>query len=413
MDKSYLQKENESYMDYGLRLISIKVENNPSDLQWANIVTLLDLDCHPDSLRKASNVTQFSGYNVMKWLEKKHNERLMTDEYFKKITEKERSIQLERIKLQDEKREHNAWLREQAREDAFEEKVIKAIQEYMPSPAPISKVKLKESNRCGVLSFADCHFGKDFTIYDLFDEILNQYNPEVFYARMNRLLAEVIEIVKKECFTSIKVFNLGDSLDGFLRHSQIWTLRYGVVDSAIIFGNFIGNWLRELSKHVFIEYHDTFGNHGECRLLDGRKSEHLNDNIEKVVRNCIQLINQDNQNIQIISNKTGLIYTSVAGYTVLGIHGEISDLAQAMKEFSDIYNVSIDYIFAGHKHYSHYQNCGVKKGVIGVGSIVGSDDYSMKLRKHADASALFTVFEENKGKIVEYTIPLDEKENVG
>ena len=106
-------------------------------------------------------------------------------------------------------------------------------------------------------------------------------------------------------------------------------------------------------------------------------------------------------------NKTGFIFTEAAGSTLLGIHGEVSDLTSALKEYSDIYDVQIDYLIAGHKHHHTYKNCGVRKGVIGVGSIVGSDDFSMKIRKSADASALFTIFEEGKGKVVEYTIILD------
>jgi len=66
MNQAYLQQENESYMDYGLRLITTKVEENPQDLDWADIVEYLGMDCHPDSLRKACNVTAFSSYIVMK-----------------------------------------------------------------------------------------------------------------------------------------------------------------------------------------------------------------------------------------------------------------------------------------------------------------------------------------------------------
>jgi len=49
----------------------------------------------------------------------------------------------------------------------------------------------------------------------------------------------------------------------------------------------------------------------------------------------------------------------------------------------------------------------VRKGVISVGSIVGSDDFSIKIRKTADATASFVVFEEDKGKVCEYTIVLN------
>ena len=239
------------------------------------------------------------------------------------------------------------------------------------------------------------------------DEIINQYNPEIFYERMNILMAEVLEIVRKENLTHIPVFSLGDALEGFIRHSQLWTLRYGVVDSAKIYGKYMGKWLRELSKKVVIEYHQTGGNHTELRLLDGRKGEHLNDNIEKIIADYIEIINEDNPNFSMVENKTGFIFDNIAGFNILGIHGEERDLSQAIKDFSDIYNVKVDYIVGGHKHHSMFINCGVRRGVIGVGGIIGSDDFSMKIKKSADATASFVIFEEGKGKVQEYTIVLN------
>lgn len=394
-------------MEYGLRLISLKVEQNPEDLEWSTIVELLGLDCHPDSLRKAANVTCFSGYNVMKHFQEQIKEGIANDDLVRKLNEKERAIKLERVKLQDEKREYNEWLREHARDEAFEEKIEKAIREHLPSPILVKPKNIEPKKRYGLLNFADCHFGKDFKIYGLDDQVINEYSPEIFYERMELLLAETIVIADREQFDSIKVFNLGDALDGFLRHSQIWTLRYGVVDSAIIFGKYIGNWLNTLSQHVCVEYHDTFGNHGECRLLDGRKGGHLNENIEKVVRTCIELINAENPNLKVNYNKTGFIFTNIAGYNILGIHGEVSDLETALKDYSQVYGVQIDYIIAGHTHHTSFKNIGVRKGVISVGSIVGSDDFSIKIRKTADATASFVIFEEGKGKVCEHTIVLN------
>ena len=100
----------------------------------------------------------------------------------------------------------------------------------------------------------------------------------------------------------------------------------------------------------------------------------------------IEIKNENNPNFSIVKNKTGYIFAEIAGYTHLGIHGEVKDLPQALKDFSDIYDVKIDYIHAGHKHHSTFVNCGYRKGAIGVGSIVGSDDFSMKIKKQADAT---------------------------
>jgi predicted phosphodiesterase len=225
--------------------------------------------------------------------------------------------------------------------------------------------------------------------------------------RMETLYNEVIDYAHKENLKAFKVFNLGDSLDGFLRNSQLWTLRYGVAESAVIFGEYMGKWLRALSDEFDIEYYQTYGNHGELRLLDGKKGEHKHDNIETVTGNIIRIINEDNPNFKYVTNKSGFIFTNIAGYNVMGIHGEVRDPVIALKEYSDIYDVKIDYLVSGHTHHSDFSNCGVRRGTIGVGSIVGCDDYSLQLRRSADATASFIIFEIDKGKVDEHTFVLN------
>lgn len=126
-----------------------------------------------------------------------------------------------------------------------------------------------------------------------------------------------------------------------------------------------------------------------------------------ITGNIIRLINADNPNFKYIENKSGFIFTEVAGYNVMGIHGEVKNLATAIQEYSDVYDTKIDYLIAGHKHHSEYVNCGVKRGVIGVGSIVGIDDYTLSLRKAADATSSFVIFEKGKGKTDEHTFVLN------
>ena len=52
MNSKYLRKENEEDLDYAMRLIDIKKEERPDDLDWGDIVELLGLDLNKDSLRK-------------------------------------------------------------------------------------------------------------------------------------------------------------------------------------------------------------------------------------------------------------------------------------------------------------------------------------------------------------------------
>ena len=50
---------------------------------------------------------------------------------------------------------------------------------------------------------------------------------------------------------------------------------------------------------------------------------------------------------------------------------------------------------------------GYRKGAIRVGSIIGVDSFSMKVRKCADATANIGVFEKDKGLVDLHTIILN------
>lgn len=342
-----------------------------------------------------------------KMLEANKSKFLDGDSYLKEIDLQKRELQKERVKLQTEKLEYSRWVREDARDELFEEKVLDAIRQNVGKEVEIKNIPILHDERVGVLAIADAHFGKEMTIYGLFDEVLNSYSPEIFYDRMNVLYSETLEYIKKNNLEKIHVFNLGDSVEGFIRNSQLFSLRYGVIDSATIFGNYLGKWLKKLSKEVNVEYHQTDGNHDELRLLDGKKGQHLNESAGKIVLNAIKLINEENPNFKLTENKTGMIFTNIVGYNILGIHGEVPNLANSIKDYSDIYNIRIDYIYGGHKHHTEFSNCGIRRGAISVGSIMGIEDFSMQIRKASDATASFAIFEKGKGKTDEHIFVLN------
>ena len=54
-----------------------------------------------------------------------------------------------------------------------------------------------------------------------------------------------------------------------------------------------------------------------------------------------QLKNENNPNFTYKANKTGLIFENISGYNVLGAHGELNNLPDALKDYSDIYDESL------------------------------------------------------------------------
>lgn len=403
---SYKRDSSETNLQYIWRLCSEK-DAGVLELTWEELADILNKELIDDESEYLGESAYRKKYQQAKAFYEDVFSKMLSTEYIDQIVGMRRGLQKERYKLQAEKIEYNRWLREDARDELFAEKVVAAIKKYAGESNPPQRIKVIHKNRAGLLCLSDCHFGKEFKIYGLFNEVINEYSPEIFYSRMEQIYNETLDLIRKENLSIIHIYNLGDSVEGFIRNSQLWSLRWGVIDSATIFGNYMGDWLRKLSEDVTIVYHQTDGNHDELRLLDGKKGQHLCESAGKIVKNCIILKNTDNPNFQYIENKTGLIFDNICGFNILGIHGEVKELSRAIKEYDNIYDSKISYLIGGHKHHNEFKNCGVRKGCIGVGSIVGSDEFSMNIRQCADATASFIIFEEGKGKVDEHTYILN------
>lgn len=328
-----------------------------------------------------------------------------TTEAAKHLRELERALRVERYKLQAEKIENNKWLREYARNDLLREQIIEAITDLPPLPAP-RKLDVSSNERGYFLCFGDEHFGIEFEIFGLHGEILNAYNPEIFQRRMEDLLAQTIAIVEKEGITTLNVYCMGDFIEGILRFSDLMKLRYGVVNGTVLYGRYLAHWLNELSYHVRIVFQMAVGNHSELRLLDGKKGTFKHENMAVVVQEIVTTRLADNPNFECIQNPTGLIFDEVCGLNVLGIHGEVKDLAAAIQDFSNTYRTEIHILIGGHLHHSANEEVGVCKDVIRVSSIIGINDFSMTINKTANPGATLFVVERGKGKTQEYNIKL-------
>jgi hypothetical protein len=355
---------------------------------------------HIDTIRKGSKL--FYEYLNAGWIKNPDESSTATSS---QMTHQIRELQKERYKLQTEKLEINRWLRENARDELIVEHIRQAVDTLEPLVIP-EPIQVMQNDRAGILIFGDEHYGTEFKIYGLSGELLNQYSPEIFEERMWNLLDKTVSIVQREGFTKIYVFSMGDFEDGLLRVKQLMQLRYGVVEGTVRYANFLANWMNELSKYVSIEYQSTSGNHTELRLLGQPKGTFTQENMSLVVDTMLETRLAENPNFKFVKNPSGLIYADILDYHVLGIHGEVKSMEQAIKDFSHTYRVQLDFLIAGHKHHSCSETVGINQEVINVPSIIGIDDYSMSIHKTSNAGATFLVLERDLGKTIEYAIKL-------
>lgn len=381
--------------------------NKISDLDWSEICEKYNIPWNGDSLRKG-NISLVGGSFVKQYYEEKMAKQnsVNEDEYLIKLEKKKKEIQRETVKLRTEKIEYNKWLREDVRNEMIVDKIVEAISSLEPLQSPIP-IDVTYDKREYLLCFGDEHYGVEFELKDLFGNILNSYSPEIFEERMNYLLYQVIEIIKKEKIKVLNVFSLGDFIDGIIRMSQLMKLRYGVIDSTIKYSEYMSNWFNVLSSYVKLKVQFVHGNHSQLRMISAPKGTFIDDNIGKVMVEFIKERLKNNPNFIIIENPTGLAYAQLCCSTILGIHGEVKNMLKAIDDFSRSYGVPIDYLVAGHLHHSKTESVGINQECINVPSIMGVDDYSLSLNKTSNAGATLLVFENLKGKVLEYSIKLN------
>ena len=381
--------EQTEFLSQQFNLLSQRL-NDPT-IEWQDIADLrteyTGEDEHRDTIRKGAKL--FYEYLEAGWI---RNLAEISAVAPSETTVQMRELQKERYKIQTEKLELNRWLRENARDELIVEHICQAVEKLEPLVIP-DPIHTELSDREGVLLFGDEHYGTEFEIRGLHNEVINSYSPEIFENRMWNLLEQTISIVRKEGFSRIHVFSMGDFEDGLLRVKQLMQLRYGVVEGTVRYADFISNWLNELSKYVEVEFQTANGNHTELRMLGQPKGTFTKENMSLVVESIIATRLANNPNFTFTKNPTGYIYADILGYKLLGIHGEVKSMEQAIKDFSQMYRVQLDFLIAGHKHHSRSEAVGINQEVINVPSIIGVDDYSLSIHKTSNAGATFLVFE--------------------
>lgn len=404
MVDSLKRMENENDEQYFYRICSMK---ETLGFTWPQMATIFneEFGCNKGDTAYRKRWSAFKSV-----LDANTDKIVGENKYLEELKTERRKIEKERKKLQTEKLEYNKWLREEARDELICEHICQAIRELptLDIPPVLYSTDGIFNNVDAALIISDQHYGAEFTIKGLFGETLNEYSPEIFEARMWDLLNQVVKICAKENVSTLHVYDLGDSVDGLLRVSQLMKLRYGVIESTIRYGRFMTEWLNELTKYVKVKFQMvTDGNHSQLRMLGQPKNTFKDENMSYIIAEKFMDRLGNNPNFEFVRNPSGYIFDELAGYRVLGIHGEVKNMEDAIKNFSATYKTPIDILIGGHKHHKEVDNVGVRVDTVSVPSIIGADDYSMSLNKTADAGATMLFVESGKGISIEYNIKFD------
>lgn len=399
----YKRKHSETEQAYIYRICSQK----DSIGTWYDVRDILNAELDRDWTESAYRKQFQSG---LRYFDELEDSLYDNDELLEKIREEKEALAIERKKLQRINQEYQANLRRAADYQLYKELWIDAIEnEQEVTILPHSFADNCKVERTGVLFISDSHYGKVVELKGLDGEVVNCYSPEIFEARMCKLLRDF----QNDCLDylpidKLLVLDLGDCIEGILRCDKtLRSLKTGVIESANDYANFMASWICELHNALGIpvEYNLCGGNHDVLRIL-GEKKKFDDENIARSI--CDKIHDKVEINKLRTAAKHGITpditvcdYSDVAfkslyGVNILGYHGDSKDMKTDIEFFENYYQVGVDILVSGHLHRNSQETIGYgymgDRELVRVPSIVGADEYSKSIRKMSRAGAFYMTF---------------------
>lgn len=366
-----------------LDILCDKVEGL-DDRSWEDLCIDLDINLHPDSLRKSFAVGEFSGYKVYQYFTRLIEDGL-TDTELDKLEDLKKEITKEKIKYQDARREYNNQLRAEARYenlvDILKDKLCDIdLSEYKMG----EKVNKNLAPKFAILQLSDWHVGA------LVDTPWNIYNVDIAKERATELCNKVKSKALNYNITDLMIEINGDMIEGMINVSNRVQSEEDAVAQIVIVSKILINFINELRPYFkSIKVATTLGNHG--RLVPDKKAAVAKENMEMLIPEFLRLgIDKD---IPILtSHGFDFMQYAFADRKICLSHGQYDKINNVIQDFSKVYKVVPDEIHLGHTH--SYKDINESNIYVTVnGSLKGSDEYALTLRETTKPSQNLIVYD--------------------
>lgn len=371
------QQENESYISYIKRVTELCLNKTISYSEWADCL-LAEGNCYSeDNCRKGF-------YIVNKILNKiDDNIEFSEDSAREALEDLKDTIYKERVKLQDIVRSKRKMLRETSRIELLEEYMLSIIQTREPIDFDVDYQEITSNNEASLL-VSDLHCGM------VVDSIFNYYDIEVLKERMQELASKTIKFCKANSVSKLHVEAIGDFISGLIHNSLVAQSEEDVIDQVFYVSEILSEFLIELRNEIpeVIAY-ITYGNHG--RTTQGKSDSANKTNFERLIAPYIKKTLK-NVDIKVVTNgnEDFIPYNLRDGRLIVATHGTRDNQASANANFTKLLKQDVYEVHMGHYHDHKEGN-----GTVVNGSVIGSDDFSISLRKNAPSVQILKVYYED------------------
>lgn len=312
-------------------------------------------------------------------------------------------LKKEKVKLNEERTQINSLVRTLAREDTLKE-IASEVVDSISSKKILQKPKVGDrivtNDKIGILVISDWHYGVEVSSY------YNEYSTDIARQRVSTLLEESIKIIKKEHLEKLIVVNLGDMISGLIHLPLRLNSRIDVITQTIEISEILSEFLTELSAYCDIEYGSVSDNHSR---LDPNKKESLQvESFTRIIDWYLRKRLEEDYSITFLDNKFGddICSFDVFDFKVLGVHGDKDPQKKILNQLINFTQEHYDMVLSAHKHhfFADEQN---ETELYSNGSLMGTDDYAIKLRCNNKPSQLFIVADKDNISRNIYKIKLD------
>lgn len=334
-------------------------------------------------------------------------DKISENEYLKELQIQQEELRKERIKLQTANVERSRVDRSESRQEMYYEFIGKIMN---PLPCPkFQRLNTYNGNVEYLCCISDLHYGAKFISEN------NEYSMDICNKRFEILLNNLIKFIKIKNISKLKVAELGDSIQGILRISDLKLNETTIGKATVMVSKLIAKFLNDLSEYCEVEYyHVPFANHTQIRPIGTKSSELADEDIEYVIGNYIKDLCSENERILVKLANEGKQYINIdiSGLEVIAMHGHtIKNIDTSIKDLSMLRRRFIDYLILGHFHTGKEipSNEGVCNDteVLVCPSFVGSDPYSDSLMKGSKSSVKIFGFDELYGHTETYKFVLN------
>ena len=378
-----------------LQLLIDKVEGIDNK-SWEEMVDELHLSVHPDSLRKSFNAGRYSGYAVAKYYQNKFENEYCTQDEIDRLEQLKKEVYKEKIKYQDARREYRKELTSEARFENLID-VLKAEianLDELPLYHYGERVEKNKKPKDAILALSDWHIGA------MVDTQWNCYSVDIAKERMEQLLNKVKRYILNYNITNLVIEINGDMVHGLINVSNRVQSEEDVVSQIIIVSDMLSYFINELKPYVRnLKVVTTLGNHG--RLIPNKKESINKENMEMLIPEFLKLKLDKDINI-LTSNGLDFIKYKIGDRVICLSHGQYDKVNEVIEDFSKMYKCVPNEIHLGHTH--SYKDINDSNIYITVnGSLMGSDEYAVNLRKVTKPSQNLIIYDEDRC-IIEITV---------